>query len=33
LPPGSPITVGVTAVNISGESTPATASTTIPLES
>jgi hypothetical protein len=33
LPPGSPITVGVTAVNISGESTPATAATTIPLES
>jgi hypothetical protein len=33
LPPGSSITVGVTAENISGESTQATASTTIPLES
>lgn len=33
LPPGTPITIGVTAENISGESAPATVSDTLPLES
>jgi hypothetical protein len=33
LPPGTPIIVGVTAENVSGESAPATVAGTIPLES